>query len=285
MAVERRIKAVGPLALTLNGGANGLVTVSDTKGFRVKSQVVLQGTGLPNLTLEIKRVLSKTQFYVGEKGNILQREDISQYTLAASSTVHQPEQDRPGVPIDQHERAVYEEEPVLAKRVILVDEYGEFYDTANPLKVQLSDGSIEIGTVNADVDVQLTDKESAPGENDYDIVRLGDGEDELDINPDGSINVSVIKAATPTIVNLNVVAADTEYSYALPAGTKHFTVKDRKGDAKTRIAYVMGTSGTNFKTVDMGNTYEVKDISTIAGLTIYFQSSKASRIIEIESWK
>lgn len=204
MAIERRLKAVGPLALTLNGGANGLVTVSDTKGFRVKAQVILEGTSLPNVTLEIKRVLSKTQFYVGTKGDIKQREDISLYTLAANSTVHQIEQDRPGIPLEQHERAVYEEEPVQAKRVILVDGYGEFYDTENPLQVQLSDGDINIGTVNAEVEVQLSHKDNYPDLGDVaDSVRIGDGDDELAINDDGSINVNIVQSTNSTENILN----------------------------------------------------------------------------------
>jgi hypothetical protein len=205
MAVERRLKAVGPIAFTLDGGANGLVTVSDTKGFRVKAQVVLEGISLPNVTLEIKRVISKTQFFVGIKGDIKQRENISLYTLAASSTVLQPEQDRPGIPLEQHERAVYEEEPVLAKRVILVDGYGEFYDTDNPLKVQLSDGNINIGTVNAEIEVQLSHKDNNPDIGDIaDSVQVGDGVDVLQINSDGSINVNIVQSSDGTENVLNI---------------------------------------------------------------------------------
>lgn len=285
MAIERRIKAVGPLALALNGGANGLVTVSDTKGFRVKSQVVLQGTGLPNLTLEIKRVLSKTQFYVGEKGNILQREDISQYTLAAGSTVHQPEQDRPGVPIDQHERAVYEEEPVLAKRVILVDEYGEFYDTANPLKVQLSDGSIEIGTVNAEVEVQLSHKDNSPNPGDVaDSVRVGDGVDELAINPDGSINVVSGGISNPFVQNLNIVTAGTEYSLNIPTTTKKFYFKNR-GMGKVQVSFTVGQSNTTFFTLYPGVVYSEENLVLLTPINIYFRSTKANETIELIRWE
>jgi hypothetical protein len=60
---------------------------------------------------------------------------------------------------------------------------------------------------------------------------------------------------------------------------------DREGSAKIRIAYVSGDTLTKFKTINYGETYSVKNISTTAGFAIYFQSSKANRVLEIESWK
>jgi hypothetical protein len=132
MAVERKLAEIGPLLFTSNGTTSGVVTVADTKGFKVKARVTISATSLPNLNLEIKRVLSKTQLIVGAPGNILFKTDISLYTVALNSTIHQPEQDRPGIPTEQHERAVYEEEPTLAKRVFIVDEYGNPYDIDNP---------------------------------------------------------------------------------------------------------------------------------------------------------
>ena len=190
MAIERKLKAQGPIAFVMDGGSNGLVTVQSTSKFKVKASVIISSTSLPDLTLEVKRVLSKTTMLVGAAGNILNRTDISAYTAASGSTIFQPEQDRPGIPFEQHQRASFEEEPTLAVRNVLVDPLGEFYTESNPLNVQLSDGSINIGTVNANLDVQLTDKESAFGALDYDITRIGDGTNQLKINTDGSINIS-----------------------------------------------------------------------------------------------
>ena len=204
MAVERKLKVIGPVAFSVDGGSNGLVTVAEACRFKVKASIVITANSLPTLTLEVKRVLSETTVLVGPAGNILARSDISAYTVALGSTIFQPEQDRPGIPFEQHQRATYEEEPTLANRSILVDECGEFYTKENPFQVQLSDGSINIGTVNADVDVQLTDKESALGENDYDIVRIGDGEDQLAVNPDGSINVNLIQSPPNVERSLNI---------------------------------------------------------------------------------
>lgn len=201
MAVERKLKVVGPVAFTVDGGSNGLVTVKSTYRFKVKASVVLSATGLPDLTLEVKRVLDKTTLLVGPGTNILKREDISAYTVALGATIFQPEQDRPGIPFEQHMRAAFEEEPTLAHRTILVDPDGDFYDTDNPLKVQLTDGSINIETLNAELRVQLSAKDDDPTAGDvHSSVRIGDQNNELMINDDKSINVHVISGGGSTTV-------------------------------------------------------------------------------------
>lgn len=151
MAIERKLGLVSPVLFTSNGTAGGLVTVPDTKGFVVKAQVVLTANTLPNLQLEIKRVLSSTQFLVGEKGKIEQRANIQAYTTALNSSIYQPEQDRPGIMQEQHERAVYAEEPIMAKRSILVDEYGRYYNSQNPIPV---DATFNIDEVTVDVKLE-----------------------------------------------------------------------------------------------------------------------------------
>lgn len=81
--------------------------------------------------------------------------------------------------IAQHE---YEDQ-ASAKRVVLVDLNGEFISVgsggpgsspSNPIYAQLTDGSITIGTVNAELEVQLShlDNFSAPGDI-HDSLRVG----------------------------------------------------------------------------------------------------------------
>lgn len=135
MAIERRLTEVSPVLFNSNGGANGLVTISSTKGFKVKAMVVLEADTFSPLQLEVKRVISKTQLLVGKAGNIQLRENISAYTVALNSKITQPEQDRINVPYDDQERATYETEPTLARRVIGVDELGNFWTTDNPFPV------------------------------------------------------------------------------------------------------------------------------------------------------
>lgn len=160
MAIERKLDNIGPVSFISNGTEGGLVTISDTRGFKVKAEVVISANTLPNLTLEVKRVLSKTQLLVGEKGKIQQRANIQAYTVALGATIRQPEQDRPGIPTEQHERAVFAEEPILAKRTILVDEYGNYYNEENPLPINVELVADNV-VVNSDLDAFSTNPDSA----------------------------------------------------------------------------------------------------------------------------
>lgn len=113
--------------------------------------------------------------------------------------------------IEQHEH----EDNADARRVTVVDRDGIFNDAQHPLFVRLSDGSISIETVNANVSVQLTSKDNDPNPGDiHDSVRIGDQNYELKINPDGSINVNVVFSASDglTLIHneISSVAAGSE---------------------------------------------------------------------------
>jgi hypothetical protein len=192
MYIEKKLPKVAPRALTANGTADGLVQVADSRGFYVKQQVYLVSSTQLAFNVEIKRFISPTAFYVGLKGDIGDRSDITAFLTADTATIQANEQGRSGITLDERKRAVYMEEPIAAERVISVDERGQPYNTQNPVPVQLSDGSINIGTVNAELEVQLSHMDNVPDIGDVaDSVRIGDGVDELGIEPDGSINVNV----------------------------------------------------------------------------------------------
>lgn len=151
MAIERKWEHIPPRAFALNGGADGSVYLATTRNFKVKQKVAISATGLPNLSLEVKRVISPTQLIVGPvSSKMSDKQDLSFYTLATSPTIRAEEQDRSGIPLEQHERAVYAEEPIMAKRSILVDEFGEYYSKENPLPID-----IEMAVENLNVDVKL----------------------------------------------------------------------------------------------------------------------------------
>jgi hypothetical protein len=163
MAIERVWKQIKAIPFVADGTQGGIVTVEDTKHFKVKMAVVLKADGIEPKRYEIKRVLSNSQLILGpEKEPIQKRSDISIYTVALNSTIEAPEQERPKIPPADYERATYEEEPVVAKRVIPVNRYGELNSPDNPLYAQLTDGEINIGTVNAELEVQLSHKDNFP---------------------------------------------------------------------------------------------------------------------------
>ena len=148
MFTERKLLGVPPRPLTANGTSYGLVTVANSAGLFVKQQVIISNNST-SVICEIKRFISDTQFYVGPKGGIDLRQDLSAFTLATSPEISAVEQERQNIRPDDFERAVYVEEPVVAKRVIPVDPRGKYYDDQNPFPVN---ATVSIGDVKVDLD-------------------------------------------------------------------------------------------------------------------------------------
>lgn len=176
MALERKWLAVNAKPFTSNGTALGVVTVADTAGFRVKQLVfALSNTVLPQ-QFQVNAVLSPTQLVLGPKSAKVGHNaysDMSAFLISNGATIAAPEQDKGAIPDKDHYLAVYEAEPIVADRVIWVDQYGRFYGPDNPLPIAF-DGTITVGNVTIQDD---------------------DG-DELEVNPDGSINVNIVSAQT-----------------------------------------------------------------------------------------
>jgi hypothetical protein len=147
MFIEKKRKSVSPRLFTANGTADGLVTVADARDFFVKQKVHIKSNTLPNpKQLEIKRFVTNNSFKVGPIGdNIRAITDISAYLVADSATISADEQDRPGIKPDEIQRATYAEEPIVAKRVIMVDEFGNYYNSTNPLPINAAfSGSLSV---------------------------------------------------------------------------------------------------------------------------------------------
>ena len=132
---ERRIYAVPSTLLTSNGTNKGELQVADTSDWRVGQVVILTSSTQSNLELKIKRILpDKITMFVGPKNkNIHVRTDISDFLIVDGASLHANEQERPSVPEQEVERATYEEEPVIARRVIIVDKWGDKIDEDNPI--------------------------------------------------------------------------------------------------------------------------------------------------------
>ena len=190
MAFEKRWAAIAPIAFTADGTPQGQVTVASTADLHVKQKVYLSATNQPSIILEIKSVLSDTTFVVGPSpGSITATADISAYTVAFAAMIYALEQPRPAIPLQEINRAVFEEEPAVAVRAMLVDDLGNPYSSTNPLPSN----------------AQLTG-----------AVGITDGTNSLSINTDGSINVNTVISpdATPGI------PANQHDSTALPPGSE-----------------------------------------------------------------
>ena len=190
---EKSWLAVAPQLFTSNGVDGGYITVADTAGFRVKAQVVISATGQPDLTLQLKRVLSKTQLVVGPLNSAIDNTKINltAYTLAAGAFIYQNQQPRVTITPADIIQSVYEQEPVCAIRTENVDQYGNPYDKNNPMPI-IFDGTVSVGEVEV----------------------IGSNGNILEPNADGSINVNI----QPSTSNTNQVKNIFGTAAAVPSG-------------------------------------------------------------------
>jgi hypothetical protein len=127
---------VAPKLLTVSGNSEGIVKVSSTAGFKVKQIAIIQAPSLPPLQVKIQRVVSKTEMIVGPAGPLIQgkqnmntRVNISIYTVALGSFIFAAEQDKAKLKPDDILQAIYDQEPVVGIRSILIDQFGEYFDS------------------------------------------------------------------------------------------------------------------------------------------------------------
>ena len=159
---EKRLYAVPSQLLISDGTSVGQLTVANSSLYVVGHIIVLSSSTQPPLRLKIKRIINSTTMFVGEeKTPIQQKTDISAYLVADGAAISAEEQNRPSIPEQEIERATYEEEPVIARRTILVDEFGNRYNNTNPLPTTaVISGDVTIGTDGFDLtnpdSVQLT---------------------------------------------------------------------------------------------------------------------------------
>lgn len=92
----------------------------------------------------------------------------------------------------------------------------------------------------------------------------------------------LLTGVTPTIANLTLTNANTEYSYSVPAYTRQFSVKTRNPLHTVKIAFSSGQSNTNYFTLDSSSWYESMILAV--NLVFYCQSPDAGCVLEIVLW-
>lgn len=85
----------------------------------------------------------------------------------------------------------------------------------------------------------------------------------------------------PTIYNLTLTSASTEYSRALPENTFKVMIKCRTAVA-LKLSYTSGESGSNYVTIPVNQTYWDDNINT--STTVYLQSATAGVVAEFLCW-
>lgn len=111
--------------------------------------------------------------------------------------------------------------------------------------------------------------------------------DSLDLSPAGVLGVDMSPGLPQnvSIFNIPMAVINTEYSQALPAGTKEVILSVRKGEMgqNFRIAFEAGKvagSISPFFEVDSGTGFVIDGLN-LNGKTLFFAGSKANQILQI----
>ena len=92
------------------------------------------------------------------------------------------------------------------------------------------------------------------------------------------------EVSTPTVVNINVPLANTEYSVTIPQSAKEFFIKSH-GLGTLRIAFSSGQTSTNYSIVWPGGAFERTRLRRNgAALDIFYRSTKPNETLELIYW-
>jgi len=99
------------------------------------------------------------------------------------------------------------------------------------------------------------------------------------------------KPRNPTVTNVTMTVADTEYDHQLNQYTKKFMVHTRD-ESSFRLAFETGCVATPvepYLTIPSGGRYHEDHIDTYVSDvdwdgTLYFASSSAGKVVEIVEW-
>lgn len=91
-----------------------------------------------------------------------------------------------------------------------------------------------------------------------------------------------ILASNPTIYNLSMPTANTEYSQSLNNSTKKILIRTRNG-SQAKFAFVAAGTTTAWITIKSGAVYFEENLD-LNSATIYIQSSGTGEVAEILEW-
>jgi len=104
-----------------------------------------------------------------------------------------------------------------------------------------------------------------------------------EITVTATVDLDPLISKDPTIYNVAMTTANTEYSLVLPLETKRFQMNIQDHKSKYTVSWV---SGGAILTKSPGTTYEEQGLEVIPGKdTIYFTGKKNNLTMEIVTWK
>lgn len=100
------------------------------------------------------------------------------------------------------------------------------------------------------------------------------------------VEITSTNLTTPTIYNVTMTDADTEYSQVLPANTRLLEFRCQDLGVATRFAYETGKVATPTAPYRVLGAGEVKTLEglNLVSKTLYFACASAGKIMEIECW-
>jgi hypothetical protein len=97
------------------------------------------------------------------------------------------------------------------------------------------------------------------------------------------VSLDPIISKDPSVYNVSMPVAGTEYSLALPLDTKRFQMNIRDSKSTYTVSWV---SAGAYLSKGYGVVYEENNLQIIAGKeTLYFTAPKANMVMEIVTWK
>lgn len=266
MAFVKYWSSISPQAFISDGNFSGTFNLTVTRGFKSNQKVIIEAVGQPVLHGVIKKVLSEITIVVGpsdrDPGS---RFDLTNYTVAASATIRANFQSRFDIAEDTRSRAVYEEEPTVAIRTSIVNEFGEKITSTNlpatskeALDVNIAGGNININnpTINVDLSAFPPDDDSVrivgiDGTATQKQVRVDSDAYLLIAPPENIIDIGSNEAGDG-IVAINKAAETTMLEYSLPAGFLHIASWSWAADKLTQFRLVIEDGGAVTTTIRQG---------------------------------
>lgn len=90
-----------------------------------------------------------------------------------------------------------------------------------------------------------------------------------------------LAGVSPSILNITLVEANTEYVFSIPKGTRAFALKTRISTQTVKFSFTEGQSNIAYITLN-GTSWSEDNI--LAGFDVYVQSPFAGCVLEILLW-
>lgn len=87
----------------------------------------------------------------------------------------------------------------------------------------------------------------------------------------------------PTMYNVTLTSANTEYSRSVPEKARKVFIRERSGLVAVKLAYASGQSGSTYLTIPAG-TQKPLENCFLSGVVLYMQSGVPGTVVEVEVW-